>query len=92
MPCSGDCRPVADNGGQSPLRGAHASTTATHEVPSASATTVGALITSELVDQNAGITVVVRGAAAATARAARVGGRAVGLRGVLKGTSLSGAE
>ena len=59
-----------------------------HVVPSARAMHVRALVASELVDQDAGVSVVVGRALAAAHRAARCGDRAVGLSGVLKGTGL----
>lgn len=64
----------------------------TYEVPSASAARVGALVAGELVDQDAGVTVVVVGAATATASATGAARGAVGLTGVLEGTSLPTQE
>ena len=49
---------------------------------------VCALVASELVDQDAAVSVVVGRALAAARRAARSGDRAVGLSGVLQGTGL----
>lgn len=59
-----------------------------HVVPGAGAMHVCALVASELVDQDAAVSVVVGRALAAARRAARSGDRAVGLSGVLQGTGL----
>lgn len=59
-----------------------------YTVPSAGTVRVRALVASELVDEDAGVAVVVSGAAAPTASAAGMNRRAVGLVSVLQSTGL----